>query len=84
MFDFSGVFAAEETKYQIMSWESDSTVEFTESDFGYTYNGEINSLNGSFLIENNSLYFVSVPEPAEYAAIFGMLALGLALWRRRK
>ena len=84
MFDFSGVFAAEETKYQIMSWESDSTVEFTESDFGYMYNGEENSLDGYFVMENNSLYFVSVPEPAEYAAIFGMLALGLALWRRRK
>jgi len=36
--------------------------------------------NGSFVIENITI----IPEPSTYAMIFGVLALGLAIYRRRK
>ena len=84
IFDFSGTFAAEETMYKIMAWEDSSAVDFTADDFGYTYNGEEVVLDGTFVIQDNGLYFVSVPEPAEYAALFGAMALALALIRRRR
>ncbi len=48
---------------------SDGTLDFSNLT---TFNGE----NGYFLI--------AVPEPAEWAAIFGAIALGLAIYRRRK
>ncbi len=39
----------------------------------------------SFTVSHFSEYgFVAVPEPAEWAAIFGTLALGLVIYRRRK
>ena len=40
-----------------------------------------------FSVADNSLYVIfstAVPEPAEWAMIFGVLALGLAIYRRRK
>ncbi len=84
IFDFNGAFAAEETMYKIFSWEDSSSVDFTADDFGYTYNGEVANLKGNFVVQDNNLYFVSVPEPAEYAALFGAFALALALVRRRR
>ena len=36
--------------------------------------------NGSFVIENITV----IPEPSTYAMIFGILALGLAIYRKRK
>lgn len=47
----------------------------------------ISSLNGdwvNFRIEDNYLVADYIPEPAEFAALFGILALGLALCRKRK
>ena len=47
----------------------------------------ISSLNGdwtNFRIEDNYLVADYIPEPAEFAALFGILALGLALYRKRK
>ncbi len=46
------------------------------------YNGEILS----FTVKEFSSYgyIIAVPEPAEWTAIFGALALGLAVYRRRK
>ena len=43
--------------------------------------------NMNFVSDGNSLsviFSVAVPEPAEWAMIFGALALGLAIYRRRK
>jgi len=40
------------------------------------------SLKDGFL--SHSAFATAVPEPAEWAMIFGMLALGLAMYRRRK
>jgi len=46
----------------------------------------VDSAQGSLSLggDGTSLYFTSVPEPAEWAAIFGALALGLALYARRR
>ena len=47
----------------------------------------ISSLHGdwtNFRIEDNYLVADYIPEPAEFAALFGILALGLALCRKRK
>lgn len=47
----------------------------------------ISSLNGdwvNFRIEDNYLVADYIPEPAEFATLFGILALGLALCRKRK
>ena len=83
-FEFSGSFAAGETEYLIISWESDSTVDFSEGDFSYEYSGTANLSDGHFVIKDDGLYFVAVPEPAEYAMIFGMLAIGFAFLKRRR
>ena len=43
--------------------------------------------DAEFSVADNSLYVIfstAVPEPAEWAMIFGALALGLAIYRRRK
>lgn len=36
-----------------------------------------------FVAEGGSLQLAAVPEPAHFAALFGILALGFVLWRRR-
>lgn len=45
-----------------------------------------NAIEGLWSVDENGYLYNSglVPEPAEWAAIFGALALGLALYRRRK
>ena len=45
-----------------------------------------NVINGLWSVDENGYLYNSglVPEPAEWAAIFGAIALGLALYRRRK
>ncbi len=48
---------------------SDGTLDF----------GDLTTFNGV-----NGYFLVSVPEPAEWAAIFGAIALGLVIYRRRK
>ena len=83
-FEFNGNFAEGSNEYLIISWGADATVDFSEGDFAYDYNGSSDLTNGSFEIRDNGLYFVAVPEPAEYAALFGAFALGLALLRRRR
>ena len=82
-FEFNGNFAEGSNEYLIISWGADATVDFSEADFAYDYNGSSDLTDGTFEIRDNGLYFVAVPEPAEYAALFGALALGLALLRRR-
>ncbi|MDX8414911.1 pentapeptide repeat-containing protein [Intestinicryptomonas porci] len=49
---------------------------FVESDVAHIW-------GWSFSVESDGLY-ISVPEPATYAAIFGALALAFAAYRRRK
>lgn len=61
------------------------------SNFGDTFSGSIDEAriftfaNGTFttsMLSNAALS--SVPEPSTYAALAGLAALGLAVWRRRK
>lgn len=51
-------------------------------------NGDISSANGEWYVANgflnNTAFGASVPEPAEWAMILGSLALGLAIYKRRK
>ena len=43
------------------------------------------ALNGTFSIHDNGIYFTAaVPEPATIAAIFGVLALAVVFFRRRR
>lgn len=42
------------------------------------------SLISSLTVQNGWLIGIAVPEPAEWAMIFGGIALGLAIYRRRK
>jgi len=46
----------------------------------------VDSAQGTLSLSGDStnLYFTSVPEPAEWAAIFGALALALAVYKRRR
>jgi len=39
---------------------------------------------GGILVQNFSLAYSAIPEPATYAAIFGVALLGIALWSRRR
>ena len=70
------------TEYALITWEG--STDFKESDFDYSSSsGKI--LDGMFIIKDNTLYYATViPEPAEYAAIFGFMALALAYMRRRQ
>ncbi len=49
------------------------------SDKGYDFNFVKGTYNGQA-----GFWMVAVPEPAEWAVIFGAIALGLAIYRRRK
>ena len=53
---------------------------------GTTYGkGDLTLVKGT--LDGKDVYFlnrINVPEPAEWAAIFGAIALGLAVYRRRK
>jgi len=56
-------------------------VEYTVRDSNGTYKWDVIDLGGgNFDITN----FTLIPEPTTYAAIFGVLAFGLAIYRRRK
>ena len=39
---------------------------------------------GGILVQNFSLTYSAIPEPATYAAIFGIAVLGITLWSRRR
>ncbi len=70
--------------YKIMSFEEVQT-NFTESDFAYTTTNE-QIQRATFKIEDDGLYVTFsdvIPEPAEYAALFGLIALFFAARRRR-
>ena len=69
------------TEYALITW--DGTTDFSETDFDIT-SSTGNILDGVFSIKDNTLYYTTaIPEPAEYAAIFGFAALMLAYMRRR-
>lgn len=52
-----------------------------ETDIGYTTGWSIDELDGHYFLNNSNF---PIPEPSEYAAIFGALALVFVFFRRRK
>ena len=66
-------------------WKTDAqkAEDFDASDF--VANTFDNEWGAKFKIDNNALYvmYTAIPEPAAVAALFGVLALGFALRRKR-
>lgn len=78
-------------KVKIISWDTDTEIDdsrFMHVDGNEWYDmatGNV-SHNLVFTSEADGLYaqWIAIPEPAEWAGIFGVIALGFALYRRRK
>ena len=71
-------------EYKLVTYatlDAGTTIEQISAIFGEGWDGELS-------LHDNALWVtftqVAVPEPAEWAAIFGAAALALALYRRRK
>lgn len=87
-----GNFIASDTyTIAVISWGDDSRMtglnDFTVDETLFlSVNGVARRGNWSYVIENNKMLinFVAVPEPATFAAIFGLLALGFAARRNLK
>ncbi len=58
--------------------------QYVVSDFEYTTNDARFAGNYIFELRDDGLYLTLIPEPSTYAAILGILALGLVYLRRRK
>ena len=79
-------------KITILTWNEDSrigeNIHYTvdNAHVFLSINGVLQVDNWMSKIENNSFMIVigNVPEPAEWAMIFGALALGVAVYRKRK
>ena len=54
-----------------------------DSSFANWDSFDISTNMGEYYIQDGNITFV-VPEPAEWAALFGAIALGVAAWRRRR
>ena len=75
----------------VMDWTDETKVvglsEFVKDETLFlSLNGENFSGEWDYVIENNQfiINFAQVPEPAACAAVFGILALAIAAYRRRK
>lgn len=83
--DYSVVFAAYvgalEDASQLVAWHKGKDGNWTKLDTVIDYADEF----ASIVVDGFSSYAISqVPEPSTWAAIFGALALALAIYRRRK
>lgn len=67
--------------FELTEWTGMTS--FVASDFSYVNLDA--AFTGSFAVNGNQLEFTTtaVPEPATWAALAGVAALGLALWRKR-
>ncbi len=84
--EFFGANVDLDKDYEIISWEGTSIVDFSESDFRGIFDTSLTNLEAVFTKRLDGLYvnFNAIPEPAEYAAMFGLAAILFALYRRRK
>lgn len=62
------------------------TVSNSTKSVDYTFKDKTGEIMKNLVLDTatNTLTLASIPEPSTYAAVFGALALGLALYRRRK
>ena len=62
------------------------TVSNSTKSVNYTFKDKAGEIMKNLVLDTatNTLTLASIPEPSTYAAVFGALALGLALYRRRK
>lgn len=62
------------------------TVSNSTKSIDYTFKDKAGEIMKNLVLDaaTNTLTLASIPEPSTYAAVFGALALGLALYRRRK
>lgn len=62
------------------------TVSNSTKSVDYTFKDKAGEIMKNLVLDaaTNTLTLASIPEPSTYAAVFGALALGLALYRRRK
>ncbi len=78
---FSAYVGAIEDAGKLVAWHKGADGVWTKLDIAIDYADEIASIT----VDGFSSYaFSQIPEPATYAAIFGALAMGLAVYRRRK
>lgn len=79
---FSAYIGAIEDISKLSAWHKGKDGEWTKIDSVIEYADEI----ASIVVDGFSSYAfaMEVPEPSTYAAIFGLLALGLVVYRRRK
>ena len=75
--------------FAIMNWNEDSRISglgdfVLDKTIFLNLNGVAFTKEWSYIVKDNSLIIAAVPEPATYAAVFGALALALALARRRR
>lgn len=81
IFDFSGFHASAPGTYTLMTFTNTT---FLSTDFTATNITYESGLLGQFNLNAGTLEFTVIPEPSTYAAIFGMAAFGLLVWRRRR
>lgn len=62
------------------------TISNSTKSVDYTFKDKAGEIMKNLVLDaaTNTLTLASIPEPSTYAAVFGALALGLALYRRRK
>lgn len=78
---FSAHVGAVEDASKLLAWHKGADGVWTKLDTAIDYADEI----ASIMVDGFSSYaFSQIPEPSTYAAILGVLALGLAVYRRRK
>ena len=73
-------------KVKVIAWDTASSIDDSNFiDVDYTNDGS-GFPYAVFTSEADGLYvsLTQIPEPAEWAGIFGVIALGFALYRRRK
>ena len=69
---------------KVDSWPSTFTVTLSDADGNVFSNDDIVFVEGTYDGTKGYWLNVAVPEPAEYAALFGVFAAALAICRRRK
>ncbi len=85
-FIFDDVNLLEDHAYDLFSWDEKHSTNFGENDFDYEFTSGRADLKAVFAMNADGIKvtFTAIPEPATYAAIFGILALGFVAYRRRK